>query len=108
MLFKRYANPYPLLNGMISTGRLSEFVREFIKIHNEEQEEETIWEYWLHKVFDKSLADFKASIKQEPVKAAPTQTELKETISASFDMLNGFSLGGGADGVIQAVGNNSD
>lgn len=87
-------------------GRLTEFVHEFIKIHNEEQEEETIWEFWLHKVFDKSLADFRASIKQDSVKAAPTQTEIKETISASFDMLNGFSLRGGADGTIQAAGDN--
>lgn len=109
MLFQRYANPYPLLDGMISTGRLTEFVHEFIKAHNEEQEEKTIWEYWLHKVFDKSLADFRATLKTDSVTAAPTQAEMEETIRASFEMLEGFSLRGGAqDGTISDTGYNSD
>jgi len=93
---------------MISTGRFFEFVQEFVKTHNEEQEDKTIWEFWLHKVFDKSLEEFKASIKETNT-AAPTQKELKETVQATFEMLDGFSLRGGAqDGDIQAAGDSSD
>jgi DNA topoisomerase IB len=93
---------------MISTGRFFEFVKEFVKTHNEEQEDKTIWEFWLHKVFDKSLEEFKESIKKTNT-AAPTQKELKETVQATFDMLDGFSLRGGAqDGDIQAAGDSSD
>ena len=89
---------------MISTGRFSEFVKEIIEIHNEEQTDKTIWECWLHKVYDKSLGEFKESLK-ESNKAAPTQKELEETVRASFEMLEGFSLRGGAqDGIIQAAG----
>lgn len=93
---------------MISTGRFFEFVQEFVKTHNEEQEDKTIWEFWLHKVFDQSLEEFKESIKKTNT-AAPTQKELKETVQATFDMLDGFSLRGGAqDGDIQAAGDSSD
>lgn len=110
-LFQRYANPYPLLDGMISTGRLCEFVEEFIKTHNEEEEHKAAWEFWLHKVFDKSWAEFRESLNPTTEKienAAPTQTEMKETIQASMQMLAGFSLRGGVDGTIQDTGNNSD
>lgn len=109
-LFQRYANPYPLLEGMISTGRLCEFVEEFIKTHNEEEEHKATWEFWLHKVFDKSWEEFRESLNttETTENAAPPQAEMEETIRASFAMLEGFSLGGGADGTIQAAGNNSD
>lgn len=93
---------------MISTGRFFEFVQEFVKTHNEEQEDKTIWEYWLHKVFDQTLEEFKESIKKTNT-AAPTQKELKETVQATFNMLDGFSLRGGAqDGDISAAGDSSD
>lgn len=107
-LFQRYANPYPLLEGMISTGRLCEFVEEFIKTRNDEEEHKAEWEFWLHKVFDKSWAEFRECLNPTETieNAAPTQAEMEETIQASMQMLNGFSLGGGADGTIQAAGNN--
>lgn len=81
---------------------------EIIKTHIEEVEDKTVWEYYLHKVFDKSLKEFKESL-AEPNKAAPTHKELEETVRASFEMLEGFSLRGGAqDGTIQAAGDSSD
>lgn len=109
-LFQRYANPFPLLNGMISTWRLCEFIEEIIKTHNEEEEHKAEWEFWLHKVFDKSYLEWKEAIKptEESENAAPTQTEMEETIRASFTMLEGFSLRGGVDGAIQDTGINSD
>ena len=77
---------------------------EIIKTHNEEMEDKTIWEYYLHKVFDKSLKEFKESLAEQK-KAAPTQEEIEETVLASFEMLEGFSLRGGAqDGTIQTAG----
>lgn len=109
-LFQRYANPFPLLDGMISTGRLCEFVEEFIKTHNEEEEHKTAWDFWLHKISNQSWEEFRESLNHtENIEAAPTQTEMEETVRASFAMLSGFSLRGGAqDGTIQAAGNNSD
>lgn len=68
-----------------------------------------LWEIWIHKVFDhRSFKEFKESLKNEN-NAAPTQKELEETVLASFEMLEGFSLRGGAqDGDIQAAGDSSD
>ena len=94
---------------MISTGRLYEFVCEFVKTHNDEEEEKSLWEFWLHKVSDQSWAEFRESIGSGNQAAAPTQNDIEETVRLSFEMLEGFSLRGGAqDGIIQAAGDNSD
>lgn len=58
MLFQRYANPMILLDQMIKTGRLYEFINTVISIRNEEQEEKIMWEYWLHKDFERSFSEF--------------------------------------------------
>lgn len=80
-----------------------------MKTHNEEHEDKMLWEIWIHKVFDhRSFKEFKEALKNTNT-AAPTQKELEETVRASFEMLNGFSLRGGAqDGTIQAAGDNSN
>lgn len=97
---------------MIGTGRLCEFVNEFIKTHNDEEEDKSIWEFWLHKVDNQSWAEFRASVmanKPNGQAAAPTQNEIEDTVRASYEMLEGFSLCGGAqDGIIQAAGYDSD
>ena len=50
LLFRRYASPFLLLDEVIKNNRLSEFVAEVMKSENERQ----TWEFYLHKVFDKS------------------------------------------------------
>lgn len=89
-------------------GRMCEFVNEFVKTHNQEEEDQVIWEFWLHRVWDKSLEEFKESLKANQA-AAPQQSEMEEIIKKSFDMLEGFSLLGGAeDGTIQTAWDDSD
>lgn len=68
---------------MIQTGRLSEFVAEFIRMDNEK----TIWEYFLHKVYDKSYDDFKRSIMP---RQKPTQADIKTTVNDAKSILDGF------------------
>lgn len=53
LLFSRYASPFLLLDQMILTDRFSAFVSELLRIRNEEKDEQTLWEFFLHKVFDK-------------------------------------------------------
>ena len=62
LLFKRYANPFPFMDGMIQTGRFSEFVQQILEKTNSEREEQTAWEFFLHKVWEGSFADFKGGI----------------------------------------------
>ena len=78
-----------LLDRIIRTNRLCEFAREVIQTHNEETKEKTLWEYYLHRVFDMSFQDFKDSLPQEA--DVPSDEEIVETISCSADMLNGFN-----------------
>lgn len=79
---------------MISSKRLSEFVHEVLRIRNEETEEKTMWEFWLHKVHEKSFADF---VKQMKTQTAEPETipdaQLEQITKESMEILNGFTLG---------------
>lgn len=91
MLFQRYANPMLLIDKMLMTGRFREFVDEFINIRNEETEEKTLWEFWLHKVIDKTYNEFLNSLKAED-DDAPTEEDLIATVTGSVGILHGFNL----------------
>ena len=96
---------------MIQTGRLCEFIRELFHIRNEEMEEETAWEVWLHKVFHMEWAEFRASLndKSSTNNAAPTHEKLEQTVRDSAKMLMNFCPDGGGeqDGTVQIDGNDS-
>jgi hypothetical protein len=100
-----------LLDNMLETGRLEGFVSEIIKTVNEELEEKTLWEYWLHKVWNMDWPDYYASRndKSSTTEAAPPEEELKDTVSFSAQMLMGFcpDSGGEQDGTVQTDGNDS-
>lgn len=100
-----------LLDAMVSSGRLEEFVNELIKTHNEELEDKSLWELWLHKVFDKGFDEFKNSLGGKHEKAAPTQEEIKSIAMDSMNILAGFVLDEGLvnrNGTVQAAGYDSD
>ncbi len=81
-----------ILDKMILTGRLADFVREFVTIRNEEMDEQTKWEYWLHKVFDKSFKEFLEQTERaaEETTESVSKEELTETVFASTSILNSF------------------
>ncbi len=98
-----------LVNQMIRTRRLEEFVKQLVEYHNEEMEDKSLWEIWLHKVFDKSFAEFRQAVTGETT-AAPTQEETKSIVKDSYDILNGFVPDEGLvnrNGTVQAAGNDS-
>lgn len=64
LLFQRYSDPMALLNLMIRSGRLYAFIGEIVTIRNEETEDQVLWEYWLHKDFERSFSEFRASLEQ--------------------------------------------
>ena len=111
MLYKRYPNPMPLLDGMISTGRFTEFVYNLVNKHNKEMEEKTLWECWLYKVQGKSFKEFRDEIAgrtTEENAAPPQKIDIEKTMKASYDMLSGFSIGGGLQNeVVRTSGDNS-
>ena len=98
-----------LLNRMIRMRRFEEFVREFAVIHNEEMEDKTLWEIWLHRIFDKGFDEFKRSLGKNN-EAAPTPEEIKNTVMESQNILTAFVPDEGlvdSDGTVQTAWNDS-
>lgn len=88
LLFKRYASPFVLLDGLIATASLNNFIDDFFKFVGEERLEDTKWQFFLHKVFDKSWKEFCDEL--DSVNKAE-KVDLGATIKKSYDMLNNFT-----------------
>ena len=91
LLFKRYASPFSFVDGMIQTGRFYEFVIDFIKTTNQEMEEKYDWEFFIHKVFDKSYQEFKEEIKINKENQKMSEQYIETTIQHSMNILNNFN-----------------
>lgn len=91
LLFKRYASPFVFLNSMIQTNRFSEFVDEFVMTVHKEKEEKTQWEYFLHRVFDKSFNEFKEGIKVNQDNQNMSDSQIEATVLYSQNILNNFN-----------------
>ncbi len=53
----------PLLNQLLQAGRFSGGIDDLIALRNEELEERTAWEYYLHRIFDQSFEEFREQAK---------------------------------------------
>lgn len=89
LLFHRYASPLVLLDYYLASGRFFEFVNEIIEISNDEIENDTMWEFFLHKVFDQSWSEFMRMNKRiDPVQQ---EIDFETTIQESAKILDSFS-----------------
>ncbi len=72
---------------MIESGRLAEFIIELVGMVNSEKEENSLWEFFLHRVYDKSYYEFVDEVKrgadQEPV-------DFQAAVRESYEILSGF------------------
>ena len=84
LLFKRYASPFLLLDGMLETGRFYEYVRKLIDIKNNED----VYDLWIHKVYDKTYPEFRDQVLSTNAPATPV--DLGATIRESENILQGF------------------
>nr|DAZ04272.1 MAG TPA: hypothetical protein [Caudoviricetes sp.] len=82
-LFSKYGSPFLLVDGMIQTQRLSDFVDDFLSLESEKKS----WEFYLHKVFDRSFDEFESSL---PRKQNVSEEHLETTIKYSRSVLSGF------------------
>ena len=90
LLFKRYASPFVLLDNLILTSSSYAFINDLLKFINEEKEEQIRWEFFLHKVFDKSWKEFcDELIAQESIN--DEKIDLGATVKKSKNMLNNFT-----------------
>lgn len=74
----------------IDANRFSEFVDEIIIITNEEEENATLWELYLHKVYEESWGEFYDTYKSTKIKK--TEEDYETTIENSKHMLEGFNM----------------
>ena len=97
-LFQRYADPFPFMDGMIQTGRFYDFVRQFLETDYKEREEQTSWEYFLHKIWEGSFTDFKAAMENDKKNQQMSERTMETTIKDSMNILKNFnpSIGGEA------------
>ncbi|MGD6877831.1 hypothetical protein [Bacillus infantis] len=67
---------------------MNEFVDEFIGIVNQETEDEVLWQFFLHKVYDKSYQEFidECKVAKKPEKPVDFETAARDSIN----ILDGF------------------
>ena len=87
-LFKRYADPFLLLNTLIQTNSLSSFIDDMVTFINEEFQEKTLWEFFLNKVYDESWSDFYNRITSDENSKS---VDLGATLTKSREMLINFT-----------------
>ena len=90
-LYKRYADPFSFMNGMIQTGRFCEFVIEFAKTIHDEKEEQYNWEFWLHKVWEGTYQDFKKELEINREHQNMSERTIETTVQHSMQILNNFN-----------------
>ena len=88
LLFKRYASPFVLIDNLILTSSSSSFIDDFLNITKDEKEEQIRWEFFLHKVFDKSWKEFNDEVNQPII---DKEIDLGATVVKSRNMLNNFT-----------------
>ena len=88
LLFKRYASPFVLLDNLILISSSSSFIDDLFNLISKEKEEQIQWEFFLHKVFDKSWKEFNDEVNQ-PINDEPI--DLGATVVKSRDMLKNFT-----------------
>lgn len=91
LLYQRYASPFSFMDGMIRTGRFCSFVENFVSTVNSEKEEKTQWEFFLHKVFEGSFADFKEDMRIQKELQNMPEEDFETTIKHSMNILNNFN-----------------
>lgn len=77
-----------MLDTLISTNSASDFVSDMCKFINEEREESTQWEFFLHKVYDKTWKEF---IDEITVSKEQKEINLGATLVKSENMLKNFT-----------------
>ncbi len=91
LLFKRYASPFPFLDNVIKTNRLCEFIESFADTIHEERETKFFWEYYLHRVFDKSYNEYIEAIEVERDNKNMSLETIETTIQNSKNILANFN-----------------
>jgi hypothetical protein len=92
-LFKEYGNPTFLIDGVISSCQFC----EWLDAQFENKEEETMWEYYIHKLGawdNRSFDEFRRNIHGRSTNDydIPTEEQASATISKSYELIKHFKI----------------
>lgn len=90
-LFKRYGHPFLFMDGMIQTGRFSYFVQSFWKEIHKEENEKTLWDFYIHRVFEGSFDEFREGLENDMKNRSMSDRAMEATIKESMNILHNFS-----------------
>ncbi len=94
LLHKRYASPFSFLDSLICMGQFAAFAVFLLNKVEEEKSDSMMWDFFLHKVYDKSFVEFKEELSAGTQKNdVMDEAKKEEIIARSEDILQGFCLG---------------
>lgn len=88
LLFKRYADPFSLIDGFIQTSRFCDFIHTF----GMQKAEDDKWEYWLHKVWNMTYTEYCQSLKITQGLKRMSENDIEATVKKSMNILGNFTL----------------
>ena len=91
LLFKRYASPFSFIDQYLRSGCFDEFVEQFVDTINKERKHKHNWEFYLHRVLDKSYDEFIEAIEVEQENQNMTEADIETTIKNSRNILANFN-----------------
>lgn len=91
LLSQRYASPFFVLDEFIRLGQLHDFIQGIMQVIFEEKKEKYRWEFFLHKVFDKTYEEYLNIVEGTDNEAhSMTDDEIIQITAQSRDLLNNF------------------
>ena len=94
LLFKRYASPFLLLDGVIAQGQFCDFLDSL----EEQKQEEELWEFYIHKLpswDDRTYDQFKKELKVgKPNRKTkrPSDEQLETITRHSYELMKDFTI----------------
>ena len=94
LAYREYSSPFSLLDAVIASGRLTDWIDQFLDAHKEKIQ----WEHWLNKIHEQSWSDYLEESKAEEESqkrlaalASWDRSEVEATVQHSFDMMRNFT-----------------
>ena len=104
LLYSRYRNPLEFMRLYINQGRFGEFVAEILEMDAKRKQEEAdkdneqkMWEMYLHSMADKSFNDWKKDVlsnsnsNQKPVSLSMNDDQVEDAKQKARGILKNFS-----------------
>ena len=80
-----------LLEQMLQTGRLAEFIDELGQLMWQEKADKQRWDFWLHRVFDMTFDEYvqlcEDSMQQNE---SSEKNDIEATLKHSYEMMENF------------------